>query len=121
MREDVKISVELEAEDSLAVRLKSLHAEGLPAKGSVREALERQTRGILDGAADCFEGGLALLEVDGVSNAALMRTPKPAEGRFVEVVLRNGNSIKVEARGGATHLSREKYDKLTEVITNLVS
>jgi hypothetical protein len=119
MRDDLTVKVELEAEDKLAVRLKSLQVDGPPVKGSTREALERQTHAIL-AEASIFEGGLALLEVDGVSNAVLLRSPKPAEGRFVEVILRNGTSIKVEARGGAIHLSREKYEKLTELFNTLL-
>ena len=119
MRDDLTVKVELEAEDTLAVRLKSLHMEGPEARSSVRETLERQTHGVLS-VASCFEGGLALLEVDGVSSAVLLRTPKPEEGRFIEVILRNGNSIKVEARGGAVHLSRENYEKVRGVLEGLV-
>ena len=119
MRDDLTVKVEFEAEDTLAVRLQSLHVEGPAATGSVRETLERQAQGVLS-VASCFEGGLALLEVDGVSSAVLLRTPKPQEGRFIEVILRNGNSIKVEARGGATHLSREKYEKLLEKFEGLL-
>jgi hypothetical protein len=119
MRDDLTVKVELEAEDTLAVRLKSLHMEGPGARGSVRETLERQTHGVLS-VASCFDGGLALLEVDGVSSAVLIRTPKPTEGRFVEVVLRNGNSIQVEARGAATHLSRENYEKVLEKFEGLL-
>jgi hypothetical protein len=58
--------------------------------------------------------------VDGVSNAVLMRSAKPEGKRFVQVVLRNGNSIEVEAHGGAVHLAREKYERLTETLVDLV-
>ena len=34
MRDDLTVKVELEAEDTLAVRLKSLHMEGPEARGS---------------------------------------------------------------------------------------
>jgi hypothetical protein len=120
MRDDLKVTVDLEAEDTLAVRLRSLSVEGPPPATSVRETLQRQTQAILDGVT-CLEGGLALIEVDGVSNAVLLRSPKPADGRFVQIVLRDGNSIHVEARGGAAHLSRENYEKLVELVTGLVS
>jgi hypothetical protein len=119
MRDDVKITVDLEAEDTLAVKLKSLQMQGPKVNVPARQVLERQTRGVLD-VAGCFEGGLSLLEVDGVSNAVLLRTPKPTEGRFVEVVLKNGDSIHVEARGGAAHLSRENYEKVLEKFEGLL-
>jgi hypothetical protein len=119
MRDDLKVTVDLEAEDTLAVRLRSLTVEGPALATSVREAMQRQTRAILDGVT-CLEGGLALIEVDGVSNAVLLRSQKPADGRFVQIVLRNGNSIRVEGRGGAVHLSRENYEKLLELLTDLV-
>src|SRR5262245_15522105 len=105
MRNDVNVKVNLEAEDTLAVRLKSLEVKADWTEGSVRDTLERQTRMILD-KASFVEGGLALIEVDGVSNAVLLRSPKPNEGRFVQVILRNGNSIELEAHGGSVHLSR---------------
>ena len=118
MRDDVNIKVDLEAEDTLAVRLRSLEARADWTEGPVRQTLERQTKAILE-KANLLEGGLALLEVDGVSNAVLLRSPKPNEGRFVQVVLRSGNSIELVAHGGSVHLAREKYEQLVELMTGL--
>ena len=118
MRNDVNVKVNLEAEDTLAVRLKSLEVKADWTEGSVRETLQRQTRTILE-KATLIEGGLALIEVDGVSNAVLLRSPKPNEGKFVQVILRNGNSIELEAHGGPIHLARENYEKLVGVLTGL--
>jgi hypothetical protein len=118
MRNDVNVKVNLEAEDTLAVRLKSLEVKADWTEGSVRETLERQTVAILEKAA-LIEGGLALIEVDGVSNAVLLRSPKPNEGKFVQMVLRNGNSIELEVHGGSVHLAREKYEELVDVLTGL--
>lgn len=120
MRDDVTVTVELEAEDTLAVRLTSLSIKGSKAAAPVRETLERQTKAIL-GLSACFEGGLSLIEVDGVSNAVLMRSPKPIEGRFVQAVLRDGDSARLEAHGGATHLSRENYERVREVFEALLA
>jgi len=120
MRDDVKVDAVLEAEDTLAVRLKSLSVTGPRKDGAIREILQRQTRAILDGGAGYFEGGLALIEVDGTSNAALIRSSKPSDGRFVQIVLRNGDSIQLETVGGAAHLSRENYEKLLELFTGLL-
>jgi len=121
MRDDVKVKVDLEAEDTLAVRLRTLSVEGPASEVSARETLQRQTRAILDKVTWLEGGGLSLIEVDGVSSAVLLRSQKPEEGRFVQIVLRNGNSIQVEARGGAAHLSRENYEKLLGLLTDLVS
>jgi hypothetical protein len=118
MRNDIHIKVNLEAEDTLAVRLKSMEVRADWTEGAVRQTLERQTRAILE-KATLLEGGLALIEVDGVSNAVLLRSPKPNEGSFVQIVLRNGNSIELEAHGEAVHLAREKYEKLVELMTGL--
>ena len=118
--EDIQISVELEAEDTLAVRLKSLHVEGAPRTSPIREVLERQTRAILDDLT-YLDGELALIEVDGGANAVQIRSKKPTEGRFVEVILRRGNSINVVARGGPVHVAREDYEKLVGALKALVA
>ena len=119
-RQDVVIKEELEAQDTLAVRLKKLHVEGAPRTGPVREVLEKQARTIVKDV-NYLDGELALIEVDGGANAVQIRTKKPAEaGKFVEVILRGGNSISVEGRGGAVHVSRENYEKLRETLKGLV-
>ena len=120
MRDDVKVKADLEAEDTLAVRLNSLHVTGAPPEGSVRDALERQTQTIARETTWLEGGAPGLVEVDGVSNAALMRSKKPEGGRFIQVVLRGGDSIQLEAKGGSTHLSRENYEKLKDLLTGLV-
>ena len=118
MRNEVQVKVNLEAEDTLAVLLKSLEVKADWAEAPIRQTLERQTRAILD-KAFLLDGGLALLEVDGVSNAVLMRSPKPNNGRFVQVVLRNGNSIELDVHGGTVHMARENYEKLLKLMTGL--
>jgi hypothetical protein len=118
MRNDVHVKVNLEAEDTLAVRLKSLEVKADWTEGPVRDTLQRQTRAILE-KATLIEGGLALIEVDGLSNAVLLRSPKPNEGKYVQVILRNGNSIELEACGGPLHLARENYEKLVGVLAGL--
>jgi len=118
-RQDVHINEEFEAEDTLAVRLKKLRVEGAPRTGPIREVLERQARAIVKDV-DYLDGELALIEVDGGANAVQIRSKKPAEGKFVEVILRGGNSISVEGRGGAVHVARENYEKLKETLKGLV-
>ena len=78
MRDDVKITVDLEAEDTLAVRLKSLRCAGAEGECPVRvKCSNARPARVLDVAALASKGALSLLEVDGVSNAVLLRTPKP--------------------------------------------
>jgi hypothetical protein len=120
MRDDVNLQVHLEAEDTLAMRLLSLQVSGPVPTRSVREVLQSQVQTLLDKCTFLEGGVLALIEVDGVSNASLLRSAKPQEGKFVQIVLRSGNSILLETRGGATHLSRENYEKLLGVLTELV-
>jgi hypothetical protein len=118
-KQEVVISEEFEAEDTLAVRLKKLRVEGAARTGPVREVLEKQARTIVKDVN--LDGELALIEVDGGKNAVQIRTKKPAEKeKFVEVILRGGNSISVEGRGGAVHVEREKYEKLKETLKGLV-
>ena len=80
MRDDVKVKVDLEAEDTLAVRLKSLRcAEGQRLKGPAREC-SNVRRAEFSTSRRASTGAFALLEVDGVSNAVLLRSPKPERG-----------------------------------------
>jgi hypothetical protein len=120
-KQEVIISEELEAEDTLAVRLKKLRVEGPPrTAGPVREVLEKQARTIVKDVT-YLDGELALIEVDGGKNAVQIRTKKPSEKeKFVEVILRGGNTISVEGRGGAVHVARENYEKLKETLKGLV-
>jgi hypothetical protein len=119
-RDEVKVTADFEAEDTLAVRLKSLHVEGAPRTGPIRDVLEKQAKTIVEDV-KYLDGELAMIEVDGGKNAVQIRTKKPAEvGKFVEVILRGGNSINVEGKGGAVHVSRENYGKLVETLKGLV-
>jgi hypothetical protein len=119
----IRVKIELEAEDTLAVRLKRVHVEGQAPKLPVRGVLERQTRTILE-QVTYLDGPLSLIEIDGISNAVQIRSTTPeasAEGkRFVEVILRGGNLITAEARGGSVHLSKENFDKLIQTLKGLV-
>ena len=119
MHDDLTTKVELEAEDTLAVRLKSLHVTSTKDVTASRDLLSRQCEAVL-ASASLIEGGLAVLEVDGLSKAVLLRTPKPEEGRYVQVILRGGNSIELDTRGGALFMEREKYEKLTKTFEEIL-
>jgi hypothetical protein len=118
---DIKVNEVFEAEDTLAVRLKSLKVEGAPRTGPIRDVLEKQAKTITKDVNYLDGGELSMIEVDGSANAVQIRTKKPAEtGKFVEVILRGGNSISVEGKGGAVTVSRENYGKLVETLKGLV-
>jgi hypothetical protein len=67
-----------------------------------------------------LDGELGVIEVDGTSNAVQIRTRKPEAGKFIEVILRNGNKITVEARGGSVLVAKENYDKLVDTLVGLL-
>ena len=120
----ISVKTELEAEDSLAVLLKRIRLEGPRPETSVPALLEKQARAIVENVT-YLDGELSLIEIDGVSNAVQIRSKKPAPAaesgaRFVEIVLRNGNLITVEARGSALHVSRENYNRLIETLVGLL-
>jgi hypothetical protein len=124
MIDGIRVTTELEAEDTLAVLLKRVQLEGLAPRGSLRPVLEKQARSIVE-KVTYLDGELSLIEVDGVSNAVQIRSKKPsrtpdAEVRFVEIMLRNGNFISVESRGGALHVSRENYTRLIKDLAGLL-
>lgn len=119
--DEVKVTEVFEAEDTLAVRLKNLRVDGALRTGPIRDVLEKQAKTIVKDVNYLDGGELAMIEVDGGANAVQIRTKKPAEaGRFVEVILRGGNSINVEGKGGAVTVSRENYGKLVETLKGLV-
>ena len=120
MREDIQFSVELKAEDTLGVELLRLSVEVPGVRQPAREVLRRQAQALVD-QVTYMEGPLAVIEVDGVSNSALIRSRNPTDGRFVQFILRGGGSIRLEAVGGALHLSRENYEKLLQLLQSIVS
>ena len=51
-----------------------------------------------------------MIEMDPVSEAALIRSVKPTPEGFTEIILRGGNSITLERRGKSLHISRPNLD-----------
>jgi hypothetical protein len=119
-KQEVHVNEDLEAQDTLAVRLNKLRVEGAPRSGPIRDVLETQAQKIVK-EVNYLDGELAVIEVDGGKNAVQIRTKAPAsKEKFVEVILRGGNSISVEGRGGSVHVARENYEKLKETLKELV-
>ena len=67
-----------------------------------------------------LDGELAVIEVDGFANAVQIRSRKPVDGRYVEIVLRGGNRIGLEVKGAALHVSTENLQKLTDVLVKIL-
>jgi hypothetical protein len=116
--EGIKVTVEVEASDTLAALLKGMRVEGAAPTQPVAAKLRTQTRAIVEGV-DYLGGELALIEVDGVANAVQIRSKK-AQPQHVEVILRGGNIITVDCKGGAVHISQDNLQKLTETLVDLV-
>jgi hypothetical protein len=86
--DNIHVHVEFEKEDTLAVLLKRIRLEGAasaPLKHQAKTIVEQVTY---------LDGELAVIEIDGIANAVQIRSRKPVDGRFVEIILRGGNTIK---------------------------
>jgi hypothetical protein len=115
----VKVTVEVEAADTLAVLLTSMRLEGTSAHQPASSRLREQARTIVD-RVDYLDGELAVIEVDGFANAVQIRSRKPVDGRYVEIILRDGNTITLQVKGSALHVSRENLQKLTDLLVELL-
>jgi len=107
MDNETKVEVELEAEDTLGVLLKRIRVE-MPRKGDLRN----QAKMVIEKLA--YLDDLKLIEVDGVSDAVLIRSAKPSPEGFTEIILRNGNSLVIERKGAALHISRATLERLVK-------
>ena len=104
--DNVKIHVELDAEDTLGALLRRVRVE-TDRPGDLR----KQAKAVVERLS--YVDDLKLLEVDGVSHAALIRSAKPTDEGYTEVILRGGTSIVLERRGSPLHLSRKNLERLT--------
>src|SRR5215471_10639476 len=101
----VKVRVELEAADKLGVLLQRLHVDLGKKPSDVKSALRNQSAAVvkrLD-----YVDALNVLEIDGIANAVQIRSQKPTEEGFIEVILRGGDSVSFERRGAALHISKK--------------
>lgn len=114
----VKIRVELEAADRLGMLLKRVQMEGPAAKGPAESILRKQAGAIVEKIT--YAGELKVIEVDGVSDAVQIRSKKPQEDGFIEVILRNGNRISFERKPAALHISKADFLRLVEDLNSLL-
>src|SRR5262245_47065060 len=104
--DEINVTAEIEASDQLGLLLKRVRVEA-PRRGDLRKRAAAIVAKI-----DYLGCELKLIEVDGVSNAVQIRSRKPAEDGFVEIILRGGNSLSLERRGAPLHISKGDYERL---------
>ncbi len=104
--DDVKITTDIEATDQLGMLLRRVQLHALRA-GDLRKQAAAVVEKIT-----YLGTELKVIEVDGVSNAVQIRSKKPAEDGFVEVILRGGNYLALERKGAPLHISKGDFEKL---------
>ena len=105
--DEVRLSAEIEAADQLGMLVNRIEAHS-PRQGDLR----KQAAAILE-KIDYLGGELKVIEVDGVSNAVQIRSRKPAQDGFIEIILRGGNYLSLERKGAPLHISKGDYERLT--------
>jgi hypothetical protein len=113
----VKYRVELEAADKLGLLVKRLDVTLGAMPGHVPSILRNQAAAVVERLE--YIDRLRVIEVDGIVNAVQIRSEKPSEEGFVEIVLRGGNSISFEKRGTPLHLSRKDFNRLVSDLASL--
>jgi hypothetical protein len=104
--DEVKITTDVEASDQLGMLVRRVRMES-PHKGDLRKQAAAVVEKIT-----YLGSELKLVEVDGVSGAVQIRSKKPAEDGFVEVILRQGNYLSLERKGSPLHISKGDFERL---------
>ena len=102
----IKVTAEIEATDQLGMLVRRIQIEALRA-GDLR----KQAASIVE-KIDYLGCELKVIEVDGVSNAVQIRSKKVQGDAFIEIILRGGNFLSLERKGGPLHISKADYEKL---------
>ena len=113
--DEVKVTTDIEATDLLGMLVRRIQLES-PRKGDLR----KQAQEVVD-KISYLGGELRVIEVDGVSNAVQIRTKKPADNGYVEVILRGGNFLSLERRPDALHISKGDFERLIQDLTKIIS
>ena len=104
--DEVKVTTDIEASDQLGMLVRRIQMDA-PVKGDLR----KQAAAVVD-RITYLGSELKVIEVDGVSEAVQIRSKKPAEDGYVEVILRRGNSVSLEQKGAPLHISKVNFEKL---------
>ena len=97
--------------------MQRLHVDLGKKPSDVKSALRNQSAAVvkrLD-----YVDALNVLEIDGIANAVQIRSQKPTEEGFIEVILRGGDSVSFERRGAALHISKKDLGRLVSDLTDL--
>jgi len=111
--DDVKVTADIEAEDQLGMLVRGVKLEALR-PGDLR----RQATAIVE-KIDYLGSELKVIEVDGVSNAVQIRSRKLLADGFIEIILRGGNFLSLERKGGPLHISKSDYERLIRDLKSL--
>jgi hypothetical protein len=112
--DEIKVTTNIEATDQLGMSVRHIQMEA-PLKGDLR----KQAAAIVE-KITYLGSELKVIEVDGVSNAVQIRSKKPAEDGFVEVVLRRGNFLSLERKGAPLHISKSDFEKLIKDLKEIL-
>src|SRR5207302_7432786 len=112
--DELKITTDIEATDQLGLLVRRIQVEA-PVKGDLR----KQAAAIVE-KVTYLGSELKVIEVDGVSDAVQIRSKKPAEDGFVEVVLRNGYYVSLERKGSPLHISKGDFEKLIRDLKEVI-
>ena len=104
--DDIKVTADIEATDQLGMLVRRVQIEALR-PGDLR----KQAAAIVE-KIDYLGCELKVIEVDGVSNAVQIRSKKPLEDGFIEIILRGGNQLSLERKGAPLHISKANYERL---------
>jgi len=112
--DEVKVTTDIEATDLLGMLVRRIQLES-PRKADMRkqaqEVVERITY---------LGSELKVIEVDGVSNAVQIRSKKPAENGYVEVILRGGSFLSLERKPASLHISKGDFERLIKELTEIL-
>src|SRR5436190_17869139 len=113
--DELKITTDIEATDQLGLLVRRIQVEA-PVKGDLR----KQAAAIVE-KITYLGSELKVIEVDGVSNAVQIRSKKPAENGYVEVILRGGNFLSLERKPEALHISKGDFERLIQELTEIMN
>ena len=112
--DEVKVTTDIEATDQLGMLVRRVQVESLR-KGDLRKQAAAVVEKIT-----YLGTELKVIEVDGVSDAVQIRSKKPAEDGYVEVILRRGNYLSLERKGSPLHISKGDFEKLVKDLKQIL-
>jgi hypothetical protein len=113
--DEVKVTTDIQATDLLGMSVRRIQMDALR-KGD----LKKQAHDIVE-KITYLGSELKVIEVDGVSNAVQIRSRKPSEDGFIEVILRGGNFLSLERKPTPLYISKGDFEKLIKELTEIIS